>query len=182
MAIRTGILTVLAASLLVLTADAPVSAQGPRQAWSKGPTFSPYMQMFGRNTGPLNNYFDYVRPRQQLQAYVQQQDMRYQTLTTELQQTQYQIFPRTGPFQRQAIGAAPGQSGMGQPGGAPQAPLGAAGTATPLTLSAQGRVGMPSTAGYFQNQGQYFMGVNRGAGAPGAGRSGRGRQNLSIGR
>ncbi len=187
MAKQIGLLIAVVGYMVLTTAE-PTAAQGRNQSWSKGPTFSPYMQMFGKNRGPMNNYFDYVRPRQEFQKYVQNQETRYQNLSSQLQQTQqnqYQLFPHINPFQRNPTGGLPGQVPgqafnqlTGQPSGQLYGanPQQAGGVASGIALAnPRGGVGMPSRAGFFQNHNQFFMGANRASGTAGGGRGGRGR-------
>ncbi len=53
-------------------ASGAVMAQGPYLPSS--PTISPWMGLFQRNPGPLDNYNTFVRPQQQLQGVIQQQN------------------------------------------------------------------------------------------------------------
>jgi len=50
-------------------------AQGIRPSYRpSSPTLSPWLQLYNRNTGPLDNYHSYVRPRQEVYRTFRQQE------------------------------------------------------------------------------------------------------------
>ncbi len=77
----------LAATLLIagllFSWGRPVQAQGyvPQR-----PVFSPYLNLYNRDSGILNNYFTYVRPRQQLQTALERQQANIQRQRASIQQ------------------------------------------------------------------------------------------------
>ena len=46
----------------------------PRRPITQTPTLSPYLDLLSTQTGPLPNYFELVRPRQQLLSTLQRQE------------------------------------------------------------------------------------------------------------
>jgi hypothetical protein len=48
------------------------------------PTISPWMQMFNRNTGPLDNYHTYVRPQMELNDQLRSQNAAIQRNRTDV--------------------------------------------------------------------------------------------------
>lgn len=88
---RSSICSLLLASIAVLVCLSPVaSAQGPRGARYQParPTVSPYLDLFRLNTSPLPNYYTYVRPFQEQQAFNQQTTAALQQVRQGFQQSQ----------------------------------------------------------------------------------------------
>jgi len=56
-----------------------------------GPMISPWMNLFQRNTGPVDNYHMYVRPQIQLQDTLRQQNARIQQQSAGLQSVGQQL-------------------------------------------------------------------------------------------
>jgi len=84
-----------------LSGQSSAHAQGglflPNQYRPSRPTLSPYLDLFRRDTGPLPNYFTFVRPRQQVQTQIQQQAYNMQLLQQQTNTLEDQaLAPATG--------------------------------------------------------------------------------------
>ncbi len=73
---RLGFVSVIGAGLLTLLAVGRADAQGygyMRYSPST-PTLSPWLNLYNKNAGPIDNYHNYVRPQMQLRDTLQQQE------------------------------------------------------------------------------------------------------------
>lgn len=73
---RLGIISVIGAALLTVFAVERADAQGGGYmpyAPSR-PTVSPWLNLYNRNAGPIDNYHNYVRPQIELRDTLQQQE------------------------------------------------------------------------------------------------------------
>lgn len=57
--------------LAVLSSSQTALAQRRAPGYSSRPTISPYFNLFQANNGGLNSYFSFVRPRQQMNQFMQ---------------------------------------------------------------------------------------------------------------
>jgi hypothetical protein len=67
------LLTAVGALIVVLGATAASNGQQPYGPYQPRPTLSPWLNMFRRDTGPLDNYHTFVQPRFQAQQAFQAQ-------------------------------------------------------------------------------------------------------------
>ena len=90
----------LAAAIWVgLTAGA--SAQNPGGRYQPAqPTISPWMGLYSRNTGALDNYHTFVRPTQELRTTIQQQNTQTQQNHDVLQNLRTQVHDLAQPPMR----------------------------------------------------------------------------------
>jgi len=72
------------AALLLGTLAVPVLGQQPFIPYQSRPAISPWFEMFRKDAGPLPNYLQYVRPRQQLQGALQQQRVNQSELQSHI--------------------------------------------------------------------------------------------------
>jgi hypothetical protein len=83
-------LTLVTCVLVVFSVVQPGLAQQPQTRPSRyepafGPTISPYLQYSRPRSGPLNNYYNFVRPRVQLRSTLRTQERRLDTLNRDIQ-------------------------------------------------------------------------------------------------
>jgi hypothetical protein len=80
--------------LALLTMGAAQGSSALAQAmgqYQARPTLSPWMNLFQRNAGPVDNYHTYVRPQMQLRDTLHQQNMQLQQQTAGLEAVGQQI-------------------------------------------------------------------------------------------
>lgn len=88
-----------AAVWLGLTAGA--SAQNPAGRYQPTqPTISPWMGLYSRNTGALDNYHSFVRPEQELRSTIRQQNTQTQQNNDALQTLRTQVHDLSEPQMR----------------------------------------------------------------------------------
>ncbi len=101
---RAGLIYAVFVALAVLafteSAQAQVRADSERFNQIRRPTFSPYLQLFRADSGPLPAYQQFVRPRVQQQQFNQQGRQVVQQLQQRLQQFQDDSTPPTGAASR----------------------------------------------------------------------------------
>lgn len=95
--IRTISALCLAAFLCLMstTAQAQVREKYGRSYQPSRPTLSPYLNFFRSDTGVMDNYNTFVRPRQQLQDELNQQNYRLRTLNRDINQLEQQQATQT---------------------------------------------------------------------------------------
>ncbi len=73
---RLGLVSVIGAGLLTLFAADHADAQGGGYMpyTPSRPTLSPWLNLYNKNAGPIDNYHNYVRPEIQLRDTLQQQE------------------------------------------------------------------------------------------------------------
>jgi len=77
------------------------------EAQSLYPTFSPYLQLFRSDPGPLGQYHSWVRPRQQLQRTLGRQSAAIRSQQRSVQNLQGEVsrFGTTGPTRATGTGS-----------------------------------------------------------------------------
>ena len=70
---RLAIALAFSVSLAALAEPSPAATPSGKYYRPPTPTFSPWFDMFERNTGPLDNYHSFVRPTQRLYGTLQNQ-------------------------------------------------------------------------------------------------------------
>ncbi|MBN2580000.1 MAG: hypothetical protein JXB10_13510 [Pirellulales bacterium] len=87
---RLFIMAVTLAAVCLVVSLRPVSAQiyAPSGPQALPPTFSPWLNLFQRNTGPLDNYHTWVQPEMRLRQTLQYQARNIQSLQQYVSQPQ----------------------------------------------------------------------------------------------
>ena len=87
---------ILAAGICIAAAE-PATAQSRSRTYRPAtPTMSPYLGLLRRDSGALPNYYTFVRPQQELQATVRQQDANIGNLQNRLQRVETTPVAPTG--------------------------------------------------------------------------------------
>ena len=84
-------LLAIAGVCLVLIVSDSAHAQRRTPGYSNRPALSPYVNLFQANNGGLNSYFSFVRPRQEMDKFMQQSSQRSMLQQSFAQQEAYQI-------------------------------------------------------------------------------------------
>jgi hypothetical protein len=93
-------LGLLASAVVVLSAGGVVGAQAPGQVPYTRPTYSPYLNLFRRDTPLYQNYYGLVRPQIETQANLQRLQQQVtanrQAITSAEQEVEAGLLPPTG--------------------------------------------------------------------------------------
>ena len=84
-------LLAIAGVCLVLIVSDNAHAQRRTPGYSNRPALSPYVNLFQANNGGLNSYFSFVRPRQEMDKFMQQSSQRSMLQQSFAQQEAYHI-------------------------------------------------------------------------------------------
>ncbi len=86
---KTKVVAYAAVVSVAVLVGSPAIAQ-PKYTPSR-PTFSPWLNLYQRNTGVLDNYHTYVRPQMELERTLRQQDLTLSRQSAALRQVQSQL-------------------------------------------------------------------------------------------
>ena len=102
---RVLIATTLLTGVIVLASARPAEAQRYRLNHS---TFSPYLQLFRRDPGPLGQYHSYVLPQREVQRTLAGQSAQIERQQAGIRSLQGQIgqFRQTGPMAPTGLGSS----------------------------------------------------------------------------
>jgi len=98
---------VVAAFLMGSAVVGSVRVANAQPPYLNRPTFSPYLQLFRSDPGPLGQYHSWVRPRQQLQRTLSRQSAAIRSQQRSVQSLQGEVsrFGTTGPTRATGAGS-----------------------------------------------------------------------------